>query len=190
MLTSCLGIESQIRLREDGSGLLTLSYKVSQFMKNLDVGREDKRLPLPVSEEDFKRTADGIEGVRLTDIDETEDEQNVYIEARLEFDSIDAVNLLGPDGSMGLSLVREGEGTTFRQIIYDGAQSEEITEDSVDMIETFFQGYELVYSITVPGRVKSYSLGALSNDGTTVTYRAAVSELLQQPDAVILEVSW
>ncbi len=187
MLTSCLGIESQIRLSEDGSGLLTLSYKVSQFMKNLDVGREDKRLPLPVTEEEFNRTAAGIEGLQLVDIDETEDEQNVYIEASL---AIEAVNLLGPNGEMGLSLVREGEATTFRQLISAGRQSEEITEDSLDMIETFFQGYELAYSITVPGQVTSYSLGVLSNDGRTVTYRVAVAELLQQPEAEILEVSW
>jgi hypothetical protein len=103
LLSSCIGIESRLVLREDGTGTLTLSYKVSQFMKNIDVGREDKRLPLPVSEEDFRRTAEGIEGLRLVDLNEREDDENVYIRAVLEFDSLNAVNGLGPDPGLGLS---------------------------------------------------------------------------------------
>jgi hypothetical protein len=190
LLSSCIGIESEILFRQDGTGVLTLSYKISQFMKNIDAGREEKQLPLPVNEEEFLRTADGIEGLRLTDIDEREDEENVYIQAELEFDSIDAVNALGRAGEIGISLENQGETNIFRQVIFAGQEGEEITEDSLEMIETFFQGYDLVYAITVPSQVKSHSLGDLSADGRTVTYTITVPEILKASQPLVLEVVW
>ena len=190
LLSSCIGIESEILLRQDGTGVLTLSYKISQFRKNIDAGREEKQLPLPVNEEEFVRTAEGIEGLRLTDIDEREDEENVYIRAELEFDSVDAVNALGRAGQIGISLENQGNTNTFRQVIFAGQEGEEITEDSLEMIETFFQGYDLVYAITVPSQVKSHSLGDLSADGRTVTYTITVPEILKASQPLVLEVDW
>jgi len=190
LLSSCIGIKSEILLRQDGTGVLTLSYKISQFMKNIDAGREEKQLPLPVNEEEFVRTAEGIEGLRLTDIDEREDEENVYIRAELEFDSVDAVNALGRAGQIGISLENQGNTNTFRQVIFAGQEGEEITEDSLKMIETFFQGYDLVYAITVPSQVKSHSLGDLSADGRTVTYTITVPEILKASQPLVLEVAW
>jgi len=190
LLSSCIGIESEILLRQDGTGVLTLSYQISQFMKNIDAGREEKQLPLPVNEEEFVRTAEGIEGLRLTDIDEREDEENVYIRAKLEFDSVDAVNALGRAGQIGIGLENQGETNTFRQVIFAGQEGEEITEDSLEMIETFFQGYDLVYTITVPTPVQSHSLGDLSADGRTVTYTITVPEILKRSQPLVLEVVW
>ncbi len=190
LLASCIGIESGIRLRQDGSGELILSYKISQFLKELDVGREDKRLPLPVSEEEFRRTASSIEDLRLLDIDQSEDEENVYIKARLEFDSIEALNELGQAGESELSLESSGETSVFRQVISSGQNGEQVTEDSLKMIETFFEGYELSYKITTPRDVLNHSLGTLSEDRRTVTYTVSVAELLQESEPLVLEVVW
>lgn len=190
LLSSCIGIESDIRIRQDGSGVLTLSYTISQFIKNIDAGRSEKQLPLPVNEQEFRRSAERIEGLRLTDVEQREDEENVYIQAELEFDSVEAVNALGRDGQLGISLESQGGTTTFRQLIYQGQQGEEITEESLEMIETFFDGYELVYSVTVPAEVRDHSLGVLAADGRTVTYTATVPEILKTPEPLVLEVIW
>ena len=190
LLSSCIGIESEILLRQDGTGVLTLSYQISQFMKNIDAGREEKQLPLPVNEEEFIRTAEGIEGLRLTDIDEREDEENVYIRAELEFDSVDAVNALGRAGQIGITLENRGDTNMFRQVIFAGQEGEEITEDSLEMLETFFQGYDLVYAIILPTPVQSYTLGELSADGRTVTYTTTVPEILKASQPLVLEVVW
>lgn len=190
LLSSCIGIESDIRIRQDGSGVLTLSYTVSQFIKNIDAGRSEKQLPLPVNEEEFRRSADSIEGLSLTDLKEREDEENIYIQAELEFDSVEAVNALGREGQLGITLETQGATTTFRQLIYEGQQGEEITEDSLEMIETFFEGYELVYSVTVPAEVRDHTLGELSPDARTVTYTVTVPEILKTSGPLVLEVTW
>ena len=190
LLSSCIGIESEILLRQDGTGVLTLSYQISQFMKNIDSGREEKQLPLPVNEEEFVRTTEGIEGLRLTDIDEREDEENVYIRAKLEFDSVDAVNALGRAGQIGITLENRGDTNMFRQVIFAGQEGEEITENSLETLETFFQGYDLVYAIILPTPVQSHTLGELSVDGRTVTYRTTVPEILKASQPLVLEVVW
>ena len=189
-LCSCIGIESRIDLKSDGSGTLTLNYKISQFMRNIDVGREDKRLPLPVSEEDFRRTTDGIEGLRLVDLEEREDEENVYIRAVLGFDDLEALNALGPEPGLGLSLVTSGGERILRQEIAPGVQPGEISDDSLAMVTDFFDGYELEYRISVPAPIKRHNLGKLSRDGRSLTYNATVPQLLQAAEPVILEVVW
>lgn len=190
LLTSCIGIESEIRIRQDGSGVLRLSYTVSQYIKNIDAGRSEKQLPLPVNEEDFRRSAESIEGLRLNNLEEREDEDNIYIQAELEFDNVEAVNALGRDGQIGITLETQGGTTTFRQLIYQGQQGEEITEESLEMIETFFEGYELVYSVTVPDEVRDHTLGELGSDGRTVTYTVTVPEILKSSEPLVLEVVW
>jgi hypothetical protein len=190
LLSSCIGIESDILIRRDGSGVLTLSYTISQFIKNIDAGRSEKQLPLPVNEEEFRRTAESVEGLRLTDLEEREDEENVYIRAEMEFDTVEAVNALGRDGQLGITLETQGGTTTFRQVIYQPQQGEETTEQSLEMIETFFEGYELVYSVTAPAEVRDHSLGELASDGRTVTYTITVPEILSAPEPLVLEVTW
>jgi hypothetical protein len=190
LLSSCIGIESQIRIRQDGSGLLTLSYTVSQFIKNIDAGRSEKQLPLPVNAEDFRRSAEGVEGLRLTDLEETEDEENIYIRAELEFDSVEAVNALGRNGQIQIGLESQGDTTTFRQLLYDGGQGEPITAESIEMIETFFDGYELVYSVSAPEEVREHNLGDLGPDGRTVTYTITVPEILRFSEPLVLQVTW
>ena len=190
LLSSCIGIESDLRIRQDGSGVLTLSYTVSQFIKNIDAGRSEKQLPLPVNEEEFRRSAERIEGLRLTDLEEREDEENVYIRAELEFDNVEAVNALGREGQLGITLETQGGTTTFRQLIYEGQQGEEVTEESLKMIETFFEGYELVYSVTVPAQVRDHTLGVLAPDGRTVTYTTTVPDILRTSEPLVLEVVW
>jgi hypothetical protein len=87
-------------------------------------------------------------------------------------------------------LETRGGTTTFRQLIYQGQQGEEITEDSLEMIGTFFDGYDLVYSVTAPAEVRSHSLGVLATNGRTVTYTATVPEILKNPEPIVLEVVW
>ena len=190
LLSSCIGIESEIRIRQDGSGVMTLSYTVSQFIKNIDAGRSEKQLPLPVNEEEFRRSAERVEGLRLTNLEEREDEENVYIQAELEFDNVEAVNALGPEGQIGITLESRDGTTTFRQVIYEAPQGQDISEESLEMIKTFFEGYELVYSVTAPAEVRDHNLGVLGPDGRTVTFTITVPEILKAPEPLILEVVW
>jgi hypothetical protein len=189
-LSSCIGIESRLSFRQDGSGTLTLSYKVSQFMKNIDAGRDQKSLPLPVSREDFERAVFGIPGLRLGAIQQREDEKDVHISASLAFDTVQALNEFSRRGGMGLTVTAQGGGFLCRQEIVGARPAGEISPDSLEMIQTFFGDYELSYSVAAPATIRSHSLGQLDGSGRAVTYRVSIPDLLKNNEAQVLEVAW
>ena len=190
LLSSCIGIDSQISLQNDGSGTLLLNYRISQLMKNLDVAKSDWHLPLPVSREDFQRTVDSISGLKLLSLAQREDERDVLIDARLGFTGVQAINSLGKEGQIELSFSNEGGLHVFRQQIYRGRSLEEISPESLQMIQTIFEGYELSYRVTAPAAIKRHSLGELSGDQRSVSYKTSVAELLKSGEKQVLEVAW
>lgn len=190
LLSSCIGIDSQITLQNDGSGTMLLNYRISQLMKNLDVAKSDWHLPLPVSREDFQRTVDSISGLKLLSLTQREDERDVLIDARLAFTGVQAINSLGREGQIELSFSNEGDLYVFRQQIYRGRGLEEISPESLQMIQTFFEGYELSYRVTAPAAIKRHSLGELSEDQRSVSYKTSVADLLKSGEKQVLEVAW
>jgi hypothetical protein len=190
ILSSCLGIESRMVLKRDGSGTLTLNYKISRMIKDLELQNGGQVLPLPVSEEDFRRAAERTEGVRLSSVKQTEDEENIYIEARLEFDRVEALNGLSAAGQMEMAY-NAGSGTQkFRQVISSGTGGEEVSAETLSMLEAFFAGYELAFVIETPAPIRSHSLGSLSEDEKQLTYVVTIPELFRTPQDRILEVEW
>jgi len=191
ILSSCLGIESRMALKRDGSGTLTFNYKISRMIKDLELQNGGGGvLPLPVSEEDFRRAAESTEGVRLSSVKQTEDEENIYIEARLEFDRVEALNELSAAGQMEMAY-NAGSGTQkFRQVISSGTGGEEVSAETLSMLEAFFAGYELSFVIATPTPIRSHSLGSLSEDEKQLTYVVTIPELFRTPQDRILEVEW
>ncbi len=191
ILSSCLGIESRMVLKRDGSGTLTLNYKISRMIKDLELQNGEKGLlPLPVSEEDFRRAAENAEGIRLLSVKQSEDEENINIEARLEFDRVEALNGLSASGQMQLS-ENTGNGLRkLRQVISSGAGEEEVSAQTLEMLEAFFAGYELSFLIETPVSIKQHSLGTLSEDGKRLTYVVTIPELFRSPRDRILEIEW
>jgi hypothetical protein len=181
-LSSCIGIQSQISLGRDGSGTVRLSYRISQFL------REDQGLPLPVSGEDFQRAAAAAPGLRLEALSQREDEQDVTIEARLAFDRVESLNALGDQ--LGLTYVVQGDSRVFRQRLNPGQPPGGISAESLKLVETFFQGYEVTLELSSPVPIRSYSLGQLSEDRRILRYRTTIPELLKQREDLTLEVTW
>lgn len=189
LLSSCLGIESRMVMNRDGSGTLTLNYKISRMIKDMELQNgEGGMLPLPVSEEDFRRTAERTQGVRLLSVKQSEDEENISIEARLEFDAVEALNGLSAPGQMQLSYEAAGGTQKLRQVL--SAAAGEVTPETVEMLETLFAGYELSFLIETQTPIKRHSLGVLSEDGKQLTYGVTIPELYSSRQDILLEVEW
>lgn len=189
-LSSCIGVESRISLNNDGTGTLQLDYRISRFMKDLDVGKEEKQLPLPVSREDFERAVAAAPGLKLAALSQREDEQDVRIEARIEFDRPESVNALGREDQMGLSFSSGSGQRTFRQQVYRGRNFEGLSPESLQLLETFFAGYELSYRITAPAPILQHSGGELSADRRSLSFKTTIPELMGSREERVLEVVW
>ncbi|MBA7532529.1 hypothetical protein ES705_24755 [subsurface metagenome] len=75
LLSSCIGIESRIKIKNDGSGQLTLKYRVSRLITHLESTETNGNVvPLPLSREEFERTVKNTDGLELVSYSRKEDE--------------------------------------------------------------------------------------------------------------------
>ncbi len=189
-LCSCVGVESRLVVKSDGSGTLDLTYRVSQMVADLGrTGTEKVSLPIPLTREDFQRGLQDVPGVRLASYARSENEKDITIRVQLAFDSIDALSKVAAFKSENLSLTASGDRHTFTQLVVKAAQSE-ISQDSIQMLDTFFNGYTVSLSFEAPSQVLSSTLGTLSQDKKGVTYTASVKDLVTSKKDVVFSVTW
>jgi hypothetical protein len=190
-LTSCVGIDSRLTINDNGSGVLALTYRVSQLVVNLGNPVDGKGVvPLPLSKSDFERSLAATQGkVRLTRFDRSEDQKDITIRAELAFDSLDALAQVDAFQSAQIHVSTDSGNHTFSELIAK-APSEPVTDDSLRMVDAFFGGYDLAFTVEAPQPVKSNSLGTLSADKRVLTYKTTVSDILRTKNDIILSISW
>ncbi len=191
LLSSCIGIESRIKINNDGSGQLTLKYRVSRLITHLEsTETKGNVVPLPLSREEFERTVNNTDGLELVSYSRKKDEVDIHIEAKINFNSIDALSVMDNRNENSFSLRSEQGNRVVSQIIYAGSHGEAPTRDSLEMMETFFSGYNLIFIVETPDEIYKHNLGELSADKRSVTYQISIPELFGDTMKKIFEVAW
>jgi len=190
-LTSCIGIDSTLAIKDDGSGTIQISYVISKLVANLGRLEEtDTTVPLPVGREDFDRTVQRTPGLVLTDYKESEDEENVIIEAEMTFASIASLNsFLQGNGEEVIRLEQSGGRSTLVFDIYPGREGE-LADSDADVLAALFQGYSLNFVVEAPDSIQENNIGTQSTDGNSVRLELPVSELITENKPVTWEISW
>jgi hypothetical protein len=190
-IMSCVGIDSKVTIKDDGSGTLLFSYRVSQLVADLGATTSEKGIvPLPLSRADFERSLQATQGkVRLTRFERTENEKDISIRVELSFDSIDALAQVDAFHDADLKLSADGTRHRFSQLIAH-APAQPITEDSLRMIDAFFDGYGLTFVIEAPQPIQEFSLGSLSNDKRVLTYTTSIKDVIRTRNDLVLSVGW
>jgi hypothetical protein len=190
-LISCVGIDSRLTVRDNGSGTLVLTYRVSQLIADLGVSSSERGvIPLPLSKADFERSLEGSKGaVRLTRFSRSENEKDITIDAELSFDSLEALSAVEAFRPQALKVGTNGLRHSFSELI-TRAPARPVTEDSLRMIDAFFTGYDLTFVIEAPQPIKESSLGSLSADKKVLTYTTSIKDLVRAKADVVLSLSW
>jgi hypothetical protein len=191
VLSSCVGIDSRLTIRANGSGTLALTYRVSQLVVNLGSPVDGKSVvPLPLSRADFERSLATTQGkVRLTRFDRSEDQKDVTIHAELSFDSLDALSRMDAFQNAQIRSSADGGTHTFSELIAKAPQ-EPLTDDSLRMVDAFFGGYDLTFTIEAPQPIKTNSLGTLSADKRVLTYKSSIGDVVRTKNDIVLSMSW
>jgi len=191
-LSSCVAVDSHLTIRSDGSGILDFTYRISQLVVNLGNQEGDSRgvVPLPLSKSDFERSVAATQGkVRLTGFDKSENQKDVTIRAVLAFDSLDALGKMDAFQAAQIRTANDSGSHTFTELIAK-APREPVTDDSLRMVDAFFGGYDLAFTIEAPQPIKTNSLGTLSDDKRVLTYQTTVSDIVRATKDVVLSMSW
>ncbi|MBN2445062.1 MAG: hypothetical protein JXJ04_27145 [Spirochaetales bacterium] len=189
MFSSCIQIESDLQLNNDGSGVMTLSYRVSQVMKELGrIGDEATSLPLPLSKEDFELLLADTEGIAVTSHSVKEIDNETVVNVSFSFTNVKALALFGESDDSYL-FQKSKDSTLFRQNL-PFAGDEGFTEDSIAMLESYCSGYYFVYTIHTPGPIKEASLGEISKNKKQLVYKISIIDILKAKEKQSIEIKW
>jgi hypothetical protein len=190
-LMSCVGIDSKLTVRDNGSGTLALTYRVSQLVADLGISSSERgAIPLPLSKADFERSLESSKGtVRLTRFNRSENDKDIIIAAELSFDSLEALSRVDAFRSQDLKVGADGSRHTFSELIAR-APGRPVTDESLRMIDAFFAGYDLTFTVEAPQPIQRNSLGTLSDDKRVLTYSTSIKDLVRAKSDVILSIAW
>lgn len=189
-LCSCLGVESRLSVKNDGSGTLSLDYRIPRSLG--DLGRNPEAnapVPLPVEKADFLRAIDGIPGLRLARFTRRADEENVAIHAEIAFRRIDDLATVPALRDAGLSFVESGGRRTLTQVVA-GSPVSPPTPEGLAMVDSLFAGGSVTVVLQTPAPMTPGPIGTLSPDRRTLTWTATVGELARRSGSVVLTATW
>jgi hypothetical protein len=191
IFSSCVGVDSKMTIRDNGSGALVLSYRVSQLVADIgDPGSGRGIVPLPLTRGDFERSLAPAKGkVRLGKFERSENEKDITIRAEIAFDSLESLSQVQAFQDAGLKATTDGGSHAFSQVIAR-VPAEPVTEDTLKMLDAFFDGYSLSFSIETPQAMQSNSLGTLSANRKSVTYTTTIKDIMQAKSDIVLAVTW
>jgi hypothetical protein len=200
ILTSCIGVSSEIEVRKDGSGTIELEYRIARFMESLGkLDGNERWLPLPVGRADFERTLARIEGLRMTAFSSRDDGRDIINTVKLEFSDLDALLRFLDASGRRAALFREGEGYRL-SLGFGGVKNAD--PDLLELVSSVSGGYELRCYLTLPGEASlSFTdgegrprsgppAGTAVSEGKRVGFSSPMTEILSSEEAVVMDIRW
>ena len=199
LFASCLGINADIVLNPNGSGTLTLEYRISRSLESL--GRLDgneRWNTIPSGRADLERTLDRLPEMRLLSFSSGEDERNHNISVKMEFSSIQGLlDFLDPDGSRS-SFTGNAQSGRLGFTLIEGREAGNPGLDR--LIADISRGYSVDISMSFPGQgnLKVTDLqgspfgaaGQITGQGRRVSGSFPLYDILSAENGINLELSW
>jgi len=199
-MNSCIGVSADISINANGSGRITLEYRLSQMLESLGRLDGNERKPIiPVGREDFERGVARIPGLSLRSFSSKEARgadggRDTVIKAALDFS--DTAALLAFLDITGSHVSHAGDsGNSLRLVLLEPA-SQALNADLVSLLQEAYAGYELRISLSAPKTATlavsppSVKTAQLVSQGKKVTFAIDIGDLLTLTDGLALEIAW
>jgi hypothetical protein len=188
-LAGCIDVESDMTVHNDGSGSMTLVYRISPVMKRMgQMGDVVNPIPLPVYKEDFEALLINQKGIIMKSHSVKEENDGTIVTASFDFTDVKALSLLGEDEN-SFSLKKTGETMEFIQRLPSGG-ADGIDSETLEMLKSYCLDNYFLYTIHTPTPITEYSLGKLGGNKKYLEYKVGIVELLTAKDGLVLSVKW
>jgi hypothetical protein len=195
-----VGVASEIVLRRDGSGTISLEYRVARELETLGkLDGNERWPPLPVGKADFERTTARIEGLSLGAFTTKTTGKDIVNQVKLDFANLEAlVRFLDASGQR-VSLTRDG-GKNRLSLGFGGTGG--VDPELLALLASAMGGYSLDFGLTLPqipelhimdgngGVLEIPPAGTVTVQGTRAGFSAPMAELLSSAEPVFLEILW
>jgi hypothetical protein len=65
-----------------------------------------------------------------------------------------------------------------------------LSDDSKRMLETLFDGYDLSFVVEAPKPIQDSTLGTLSADKKTLTYKTTIKDVMTTTQDLVMSARW
>jgi hypothetical protein len=199
--SSCIGVTTNITIREGGSGTLDLEYRISRTMDSLGkLDGNERWLTLPVGKADFERTISRIDGLKLTSFSVREDEKDRVVKVKVAFSTPDALAGFLDASGQRARLTREAE--KYRLALTMGGGAPDQKPELLEFTETVFQGYTMELGIAFPReavltltdgggtRIDTPPGGNIQWNGRNLRFSSPMAALVTAKEPVLMEIRW
>jgi len=198
-MISCIGVSTDIRMNRDGSGRITMEYRISKVLDSLGaLDGNESMPPVPVSRVDWERSVSRIPGAKLVSHSRREISQDTIISAVIDFNDSQALcAVLSASGD--IVSVNSGAGTLNMIFNKSGRQYD---ADLSILMQTMFSGYSFSFSFSAPddcamtftdGRgnpINSPSAAAAVLSGRRVSLSMNTLDVINQSGGLGARISW
>ncbi|MFP3089249.1 hypothetical protein LQZ21_02860 [Treponema sp. TIM-1] len=199
--SSCIGINTNITIRQNGAGTLDLEYRISRIAESLGkLDGNERWLTLPVGRADFERTISRIDGLKLTAFSAREDEKDRVVTVKVDFSNPDALTGFLDALGQRTRLTREEDKYRLSLTLGGGVQSQD--PELLELTQAVFLGYTLEFGIALPrdtvltlvdeegGKLDTPPVGNIYGSGRNIRFSAPMGALLTSKEPVRMEIRW
>jgi hypothetical protein len=201
MMSSCIGFNADISVRRDGSGRISLEYRVSRLVESLGkLDGNDRWQTVPVGKADFDRTLDRLPGMRMVSFSSKDDGKDIINRAEMEFKDIKSLLSFLDAAGGGASFAEENGKNRLSLILYPGLKRGD--PELLSLVKEVSRDYRCALSVTVPGEaVMNLSKGdgrpldsageiRVQSPGKKVSLSVNTGDLLASPEGLKAEFIW
>jgi hypothetical protein len=197
IFNSCIGLSMDIQMRRDGSGKISMEYRISSMAETIGKFDGNENWPIiPIGRADFERSIARIPGIRIASFSSGERQQDVITSVTLEFDNTQALlKFLDPSGTR--SSFSEGR----LDIILHESGFQDFDADLLDLVRKVSAGYNLTISFSADkdstmtvtdsagNEIKSPA-GTFVQSGRKVSWSTGISEIFDLTNGLGVSFCW
>lgn len=155
---SCMGLNTDIQLNQNGSGRVSFEYSISASLS--DIGLMDGNMDwpsVPIGDKDFERAINRLDGAKLVSYSSRKKGDDLYVNAVADFDNIETLlELLGDSASYADNCL------TFELLDdYELEEFEEMDEAGkalLALIKTASKGKKITLDFAVSGKTSALTV--------------------------------
>jgi hypothetical protein len=203
LLNSCLGINADIAINENGSGTITIEYHIPLSLDSLGkLDGNERWNTVPVGRADFERTLDRLPEINLRSFLTKESGKNLVTTVKMEFDNIRAPLFFLDSGGRRSSFSGDGKSGSLVMTLNEGSGAERKNSSLLELIRKTSESYSIKAAMSFPsegslvvtdsqGRPLEKIPGSeIHGKGKKVSFSFPLYEVLSSTEGIVVEFRW
>jgi len=193
LLTSCVGIDTKVKISREGSGSVTAVYSLSEELVAFGELEANKAmLPVPLTKQEVEDSLRGISGLSLTSWSSKKDGTDLVISTVIAFDSLySLMYYLDPQGR----LAKHDTSPEGNRIAFTVGDSLPVLDPDMKKIaQEAFAPYSFKFVIELPSAAKEALSGnpaiGARKDGNTVYFEGKMMDVVATELPPSMTISW